>query len=199
MPITPSSSAENAYESSPARHRLPADFACRYFSTPAQGGFSLIYAYELTKKPAYLAAAVQGAKLQSAPTRTISPTAPASATMPSISLSWWTCRSAANIPDVPVGHIPYGQGNEGNAMSRASERLGPAWLLNFGPAKKMTPNWFDWPVTSSTSTSAAILCTTRPVSMSRPCPPPATGSIWRAARAVGSKLPAVTIQASFQS
>jgi len=20
------------------------------------------------------------------------------------------------------------------------------WLLNFGPAKKMTPDWFDWPV-----------------------------------------------------
>ena len=40
---------------------MPMIFVSRFFSTPAQGGLSLIYAYELTKKPAYLAAAVQGA------------------------------------------------------------------------------------------------------------------------------------------
>ena len=36
-------------------------FVSRFFSTPGAGGLALIYAYELTKKPAYLAAAVQGA------------------------------------------------------------------------------------------------------------------------------------------
>ena len=46
-----------------------------------------------------------------------------------------------------VGHIPYGQGNEGNAMSRGASGWVQTWLLNFGPTKKMIPNWFDWPVT----------------------------------------------------
>src|SRR5208282_5357180 len=54
-------SRKNAYDIiAGARTDYPLIFACRYFSTPAQGGFALIYAYELTKKPAYLAAAVQG-------------------------------------------------------------------------------------------------------------------------------------------
>jgi hypothetical protein len=45
-----------------------------------------------------------------------------------------------------VGHIPYGQGNEGNEMSRRMNGWVQQWLLNFGPTKKMVPNWFDWPV-----------------------------------------------------
>ena len=54
-------SRKNAYDViAGARTDFPLIFACKYFSTPAQGGFALIYAYELTKKPAYLAAAVQG-------------------------------------------------------------------------------------------------------------------------------------------
>ena len=48
--------------------------------------------------------------------------------------------------EMTVGHIPYGQGNEGNAMSRSANGWVQQWLLNFGPAKKMVPNWFDWPV-----------------------------------------------------
>ena len=50
-------------------------------------------------------------------------------------------------PDKIIGHIPYGQGNEGNAMSRGANSWVQQWLLNFGPTKKMVPNWFDWPVT----------------------------------------------------
>jgi hypothetical protein len=50
-------------------------------------------------------------------------------------------------PDKIVGHIPYGQGNEGNAMSRGANAWVQQWLLNFDPTKKMVPNWFDWPVT----------------------------------------------------
>jgi hypothetical protein len=46
-----------------------------------------------------------------------------------------------------VGHIPYGQGSEGNAMSRGANGWVQQWLLNFGPTKKMVPNWYDWPVT----------------------------------------------------
>ena len=39
--------------------RCPLIFAGRHFSTPAQGGFTPIYACEPTKNPAYLAAAVR--------------------------------------------------------------------------------------------------------------------------------------------
>ena len=102
------------------RHRtdFPLIFVCRYFSTPAQGGFALIYAYELTKKPAYLAAAVQGSNycLGANPDN----------------LSYCTgvgynpqhfnfiidAQVTGQLPDMLVGHIPYGQGNEGNSMSR---------------------------------------------------------------------------------
>jgi hypothetical protein len=31
-------------------------------------------------------------------------------------------------------------------MSRSANAWVQQWLLNFGPTKKMTPNWFDWPV-----------------------------------------------------
>ena len=43
------------------RTDMPMIFVSRFFSTPAAGGMALIYAYELTRKPVYLAAAVQGA------------------------------------------------------------------------------------------------------------------------------------------
>jgi endoglucanase len=140
-------SRKNAYDIiAGARTDYPLIFACRYFSTPAQGGFALIYAYELTNKPAYLAAAVQGSNycLGANPDN----------------LSYCTgvgynaqhfnfivdAQVTGQLPDVIVGHIPYGQGNEGSSMSRPMNSWVQQWLLNFGPAKKMVPNWYDWPV-----------------------------------------------------
>jgi len=103
-----------------AVHRL--DFSD--FKTPGAGGLALIYAYELTKKPAYLAAAVQGANysLGANPDN----------------LSYCTgvgdhaqrfnfivdALVSGQQPDKIIGHIPYGQGNEGNAMSRGAN----AWV-----------------------------------------------------------------------
>ena len=140
-------SRKNAYDIiAGTRTDFPLIFACRYFSTPAQGGFALIYAYELTKKPAYLAAAVQGSNycLGANPDN----------------LSYCTgvgynpqhynfivdAQVTGQLPDIMVGHIPYGQGNEGNSMSRSGSSWVQQWLLNFGPTKKMIPNWYDWPV-----------------------------------------------------
>ncbi len=140
-------SRKNAYDIiAGTRTDFPLIFACRYFSTPAQGGFALIYAYELTKKPAYLAAAVQGANYS------------LGANPDNLSYCTGVGYNAQHFnfivdaivtgqqPDIMVGHIPYGQGNEGNSMSRGMNSWVQQWLLNFGPAKKMTPNWFDWPV-----------------------------------------------------
>ena len=31
-------------------------------------------------------------------------------------------------------------------MSRSMNSWVQQWLLNFGPTKKMVPNWYDWPV-----------------------------------------------------
>ena len=129
-----------------ARTDYPLIFACRYFSTPAQGGFALIYAYELTKNPACLAAAVQGANYS------------LGANPDNLSYCTGVGYNAQHFnfivdaivtgqqPDVITGHIPYGQGNEGNSMSRGANGWVQQWVLNFGPAKKMVPNWFDWPV-----------------------------------------------------
>ena len=90
-------SRKNAYDIiAGARTDYPLIFACRYFSTPAQGGFALIYAYELTKKPVYLAAAVQGANYSLARTRTISVTARASGITRSTSISSSMRRSPAS-------------------------------------------------------------------------------------------------------
>jgi endoglucanase len=140
-------SRKNAYDViAGARTDYPLIFACRYFSTPAQGGFALIYAYELTRNPAYLAAAVQGANYS------------LGANPDNLSYCCGVGSGAEHFPfivdvqvsgqypDVPVGHIPYGQGNEGNSMSRGSSGWVQQWLLNFEPAKKMIPNWYDWPV-----------------------------------------------------
>ena len=140
-------SRKNAYDIiAGVRTDYPLIFACRYFSTPAQGGFALIYAYELTRKPAYLAAAVQGANYS------------LGANPDNLSYCTGVGYNAQHfnfivdaivtgqLPDMIVGHIPYGQGNEGNAMSRTANAWVQQWLLNFGPAKKMIPNWFDWPV-----------------------------------------------------
>ncbi len=117
----------------------------RFFSTPGAGGFLLIYAYELTRNPKYLAAAVQGSNfcLGANPDN----------------LSYCTgvghryqqfnfivdAQITGQLPGVLTGHIPYGQGNEGNAMSRASNSWVQQWLLRFGP-RKMLPDWYDWPV-----------------------------------------------------
>ena len=128
------------------RTDMPMIFVSRFFSTPGAGGFALIYAYELTKKPAYLAAAVQGANYS------------LGANPDNLSYCTGVGNNSQHFnfivdaivtgqqPDVIVGHIPYGQGNEGNEMSRGANGWVQQWLLNFGPAKKMTPNWFDWPV-----------------------------------------------------
>jgi endoglucanase len=128
------------------RTDYPLISVCRYFSTPAQGGFALIYAYELTKKPAYLAAAVQGANYSLG----ANPDNLSYCTGVGFSAQHFNFIVDAHItgqlPDVMVGHIPYGQGNEGNAMSRGGNGWVQTWLLNYGPTKKMIPNWYDWPV-----------------------------------------------------
>ena len=128
------------------RTDMPMIFVSRYFSTPGAGGMALIYACELTRKPAYLAAAVQGANYS------------LGANPDNLSYCTGVGHNAQHFnfivdalvtgqqPDVIVGHIPYGQGNEGNEMSRGMNGWVQQWLLNFGPARKMTPNWFDWPV-----------------------------------------------------
>lgn len=128
------------------RTDMPMIFVSRYFSTPGAAGMALIYAYELTGKPEYLRAAVQGSNycLGANPDN----------------LSYCTgvgdnaqrynfivdAQITGQMPDSIVGHIPYGQGNEGNSMSRSANSWVQQWLLNFGPAKKMTPSWYDWPV-----------------------------------------------------
>ncbi len=140
-------SRKNAYDIITGhRTDMPMIFVSRYFSTPGAGGMALIYAYELTKKPAYLAAVVQGANYS------------LGANPDNLSFCTGVGSDAQHYnfivdalvtgqqPDVIVGHIPYGQGNEGNQMSRSANSWVQQWLLNFGPAKKMTPNWFDWPV-----------------------------------------------------
>jgi endoglucanase len=128
------------------RTDMPMIFASRFFSTPGAGGLALIYAYELTKKPAYLAAAVQGSNY------------PLGANPDNFSYCTGVGFNAQHfnfiidaqvtgqLPDDIVGHIPYGQGNEGNSMSRRMNGWVQQWVLNFGPTKKMVPNWFDWPV-----------------------------------------------------
>jgi endoglucanase len=140
-------SRKNAYDII-AGHRtdMPMIFVSRFFSTPGAGGFALIYAYELTRKPAYLAAAVQGANYS------------LGANPDNLSYCCGVGYDAEHFPfmvdvwhsgqypDVPVGHIPFGQGNEGNSMSRGANGWVQQWLLNFGPTKKMIPNWYDWPV-----------------------------------------------------
>jgi endoglucanase len=140
-------SRKNAYDIITGRRTdMPMIFAGLYFSTPGAGGMALIYAYELTKKPAYLAAAVQGANYS------------LGANPDNLSYCTGVGYNAQHFnfivdalvtgqqPDVIVGHIPYGQGNEGNAMSQGMNSWVQQWILNFGPSKKMTPNWFDWPV-----------------------------------------------------
>jgi endoglucanase len=140
-------SRKNAYDII-GGHRtdMPMIFVSRFFSTPGAGGFSLIYAYELTKKPVYLAAAVQGANYSlGANPDNLSyccGVGHGAEHFPFFVDVWVT----GQYPDVPVGHIPFGQGNEGNAMSRGANGWVQTWLLNFGPTKKMIPNWYDWPV-----------------------------------------------------
>jgi endoglucanase len=117
----------------------------RYFSTPAVGGFAFIDAYELTKNQKYLVAAVQASNfcLGANPDN----------------LSYCTgvghryqqfnfivdAQITGQMPGVIIGHIPYGQGNEGNEMSRATNHWVQQWLLRYGP-RKMLPDWYDWPV-----------------------------------------------------
>ncbi len=128
------------------RTDMPMIFVSRYFSTPGAGGMALIYAYELTKKPTYLAAAVQGANYSLG----ANPDNLSYCTGIGYNAQHFNFIVDATVtgqqPDVIVGHIPYGQGNEGNQMSRSANSWVQQWLLNFGPTKKMTPNWFDWPV-----------------------------------------------------
>ena len=131
------------------RNDFPLIFVARYFSTPGQGGLALIYAYQLTGKPEYLAAAVQGSNycLGANPDN----------------LSYCTgigpgcqhfqfiidAQVTGQMPDALIGHIPYGQGNE--SKSQASNSWVQTWLLNYGPSKKMIPNWYDWPVNGKRS------------------------------------------------
>ncbi len=140
-------SRNNAYDII-AGHRtdMPMIFVSRFFSTPGAGGLALIYAYELTKKPAYLAAAVQGSNYCLG----ANPDNLSYCTGVGYNAQHFTfivdAQVTGQLPDVIVGHIPYGQGNEGNSMSRGMNGWVQQWVLNFGPTKKMIPNWFDWPV-----------------------------------------------------
>lgn len=139
-------SRKNAYDViSGTRLDYPLMAPLRYFSTPAAGGFLLIYAYELTKNPRYLAAAVQGSNfcLGANPDN----------------LSYCTgvghrfqqynfivdAQITGQLPGILTGHIPYGQGNEGNNLSRGANSWVQQWLLRFGP-RHMRPDWYDWPV-----------------------------------------------------
>jgi len=139
-------SRKNAYDViSGTRLDYPLMAPLRYFSTPGGGGFLLIYAYELTRNPKYLAAAVQGSNfcLGANPDN----------------LSYCTgvghryqqynfivdAQITGQLPGVLVGHIPYGQGNEGNDLSRGANSWVQQWLLRFGP-RHMRPDWYDWPV-----------------------------------------------------
>jgi endoglucanase len=128
------------------RTDMPMIFVSRFFSTPGAGGLALIYAYELTKKPAYLAAAVQGANYSLG----ANPDNLSYCTGVGYNPQHFNFIVDAIVtgqqPDIMVGHIPYGQGNEGNSMSRSANSWVQQWLLNFGPTRKMVPNWFDWPV-----------------------------------------------------
>jgi endoglucanase len=140
-------SRKNAYDIiAGVRTDYPLIFACRYFSTPAQGGFALIYAYELTKKPVYLAAAVQGANYSLGANPDNLCYCTGIGYRPQHFNFIVDAQITGQLPDVIVGHIPYGQGNEGSSMSRPMNSWVQQWLLNFGPAKKMVPNWYDWPV-----------------------------------------------------
>lgn len=130
-----------------AGHRtdMPMIFVSRFFSTPGAAGLNLIYAWELTHKPEYMAAAVQGANYSlGANPDNLSYCSGVGSNAERYPF-FVDAQVSGQYPDVPVGHIPYGQGNEGNAMSRGANGWVQTWLLNFGPAKKMTPNWYDWP------------------------------------------------------
>lgn len=140
-------SRNNAYDIITGhRTDMPMIFVSRFFSTPGAGGLALIYAYELTKKPAYLSAAVQGSNYCLG----ANPDNLSYCTGVGYNAQHFTfivdARTTGQLPDILVGHIPYGQGNEGNSMSRSANSWVQQWLLNYGPAKKMVPNWFDWPV-----------------------------------------------------
>jgi endoglucanase len=128
------------------RTDMPMIFVSRFFSTPAAGGFAHIYAYELTKKPAYLAAAVQGANYSLGANPDNLSYCSGVGYNPERFPFFVDAQVCGQYPDVPVGHIPYGQGNEGNAMSRGANGWVQTWLLDFAHAKKMVPNWFEWPV-----------------------------------------------------
>ncbi len=139
-------SRKNAFDVITARRTdLPLIGPCTYFSTPGGGGMALIYAYELTHDIKFLAAAVQGSNfcLGANP----------------MNLSYCTgigtqyqrfnfivdALVTGQQPDFIIGHIPYGQGNEANEMSRVANEWVHTWFLNFGPTK-MRPIWYDWPV-----------------------------------------------------
>jgi len=140
-------SRKNAFDIVAGRRTdLPMIFACTWFSTPAQGGFITIYAYELTKDPKYLAAAVQGANYSLGANPDDLSYCSGVGYNPQHFPFMVDVHVSGQHPDVPVGHIPYGQGNEGNSMSRRSNGWVQKWVLNFQHAKKMVPNWFEWPV-----------------------------------------------------
>jgi endoglucanase len=139
-------SAKNAFEIiNGSRTDLPVIGPCTYFSAPAVRGYSLIRAYVLTKKPAYLAAAVQACNYS------------LGANPDNLSYCPGVGRKcvrypfkvdaavSGQFPDQPVGYIPYGQGDEGNPMCKGMSGWVQQWYLNFGPLKKMIPDFYTWP------------------------------------------------------
>ncbi len=127
------------------RTDLPLIGPCTYFSTPGGGGMALIYAYELTRDRKYLRAAVQGSNycLGANPDNLSYCTG--------VGINWQRFNFIVDAlvtgqqPNFIVGHIPYGQGNEGNHLCQQSNEWVQTWFLNFGPTK-MRPSWYDWPV-----------------------------------------------------
>ncbi len=129
------------------RTDMPMIFVSRFFSTPGAGGLALVYAHVLTGKPVYLAAAVQGANYSLGANPDNLSYCTGVGDNPQHFSFIVDAQVTGQLPDLIVGHIPFGQGNEGNAMSRGSNGWVQQWLLNYGPARKMVPNWYDWPVT----------------------------------------------------
>jgi len=140
-------SRKNAFDIVAGRRTdLPLIGPCTWISVPAQGGMLPIYAYELAKKPEHLRLAVQGGNysLGANPDNLSYCTG--------VGANWQRYpfmvdgMVTGQFPDLPIGHIPYGQGNEGQPMSRGANDWVQKWFINFQHTKKMIPNWYDLPV-----------------------------------------------------
>ena len=138
-------SHKNAFEIiNGSRTDLPVIGPCTYFSAPGVRGYNLIRANVLTKKNAYLAAAVQACNYS------------LGANPGNLSYCPGIGRNCVRFPfkvdaavsgqypGQPVGYIPFGQGDEGGKMSKSGSAWVEQWFLNFQPPK-MIPDFYTWP------------------------------------------------------